>query len=244
MAGLLTTAPEYPQIRWTATPWLVSTVIHTLIVSGIVGASLFYLGELPETRSLTSIAVFSVPAPPPPEPTVTPAASTPRPEAPPPPAATQVPVEAPATITAEPPAPPSLGGVAGGISVGAPGGIAWHSGIPGGIAALAPPPAPVRPSGPVRVGGDIKAPELIQQVQPQYPPVALQARLGGSVIVEAVVDEQGRVVKTTIVKSTAGFFEGAALKAVREWRYRPMVLDGQPVSFILNVTVDFRIGGR
>jgi periplasmic protein TonB len=132
------------------------------------------------------------------------------------------------------------GGVPGGVEGGVPGGVV--GGVVGGLPTAAPPPAPAV----VRIGGNIKAPKLVHSVQPVYPQVALHARLSGFVIVEAQVGVDGRVQSVRVVQSAA-LFDEAAVEAVKQWRYVPLLLNGAPTPFILTVTVQFNLlapGGR
>jgi TonB family protein len=94
--------------------------------------------------------------------------------------------------------------------------------------------------GPVRVGGVVRPPLKVVHVAPVYPPLALAARVQGTVVLDCVIDEQGRVASVSILRSLP-VLEAAAETAVRQWRYRPTLLDGAPVSVLLTVTVEFRL---
>ena len=126
------------------------------------------------------------------------------------------------------------GGVPGGVEGGVPGGVV--GGVVGGLPEAPPPEAP----GPVRVGGHVKEPAKIRHINPVYPKLALQARVQGIVIVEAVIDAKGRVVNANILRGLP-MLDQAALDAVRQWIYTPTLLDGVPSSVIMTVTVTFRI---
>ena len=131
--------------------------------------------------------------------------------------------------------PPGMpGGVLGGESGGIPGGIL------GGISGVPPPPpgaiAPI--PGLVRVGGNIKRPKEIYAPAPEFPSVARHAKITGVVLLDAVIDEHGNVVKLHAVKGN-GLLIDAALKAVAQWRYEPTYLDGVPVAVEMEVEVDF-----
>lgn len=107
------------------------------------------------------------------------------------------------------------------------------------------PPAPPRDrpimSGDfVRVGGDIKEPKKIRHVAPVYPDVALQARVQGVVILEAMIDTAGDVIDATILRSVA-LLDQAAVDAVRQWRFTPTLVNGAPVNVIMTVTVNFTL---
>jgi protein TonB len=80
----------------------------------------------------------------------------------------------------------------------------------------------------------------VRSVAPVYPELALQARIRGMVILEAQVGPDGRVTSVRIVHS-APVFEEAAIEAVKQWRYAPLLLNGAPTPFILTVTVNFNL---
>ena len=125
------------------------------------------------------------------------------------------------------------GGVPGGMPGGVPGGIV------GGVvvASVAVPPAPIVP---VRVGGEIKEPKKIRHVNPIYPDVAVAAHVHGNVVLECLVDPQGRVTEVTLLRGVS-ILNSAAIDAVKQWRYTATLKDGVPVSVILTVTVTFQL---
>jgi protein TonB len=92
----------------------------------------------------------------------------------------------------------------------------------------------------VRIGGEIAQPKLIQQVQPVYPATAVQSRVSALVILEAEVDTRGYV-KTVKVLRGHPLFDESAIEAVKQWRYQPLLLNGEPTGFILTVTVNFNL---
>src|SRR5262249_46185304 len=97
----------------------------------------------------------------------------------------------------------------------------------------------------LRVGGDVKAPVAINRIDPQYTELARRARASGFVIVEAIIDQDGNVtdahIVATLVKPAPFGLDQAALEAVRRWRFKPGTLNGQPVSVIYDLTVNFRL---
>jgi protein TonB len=97
----------------------------------------------------------------------------------------------------------------------------------------------VEPPKRVRVGGDIRAPRKINHVNPAYPPLARSAGVGGIVILECVIDRDGRVRSVTVLR---GFplLNDAATDAVRQWTYTPTLLNGVPVEVVMTVTVNFQ----
>jgi protein TonB len=105
--------------------------------------------------------------------------------------------------------------------------------------------APALPSAggvsqPVRVGGNIRAPMQIRRVNPVYPEIAQAARVQGVVILEAVIDEQGRVSTARILRSIP-LLDQAAIDAVLQWEYTQTLLNGAPVPVIMTVTVQFTL---
>ena len=91
---------------------------------------------------------------------------------------------------------------------------------------------------PYRVGGPIRPPAKIKNVAPVYPEPARNARVQGVVILEALVDRQGRVESVRVLRSIP-LLDNAAIAAVRQWRYSPLMLNGQPERFVLTVTLSF-----
>ena len=92
------------------------------------------------------------------------------------------------------------------------------------------------------MGGQIKEPALIYRVEPVYPGVAVSANVEGTVILEAIVDQEGRVESVRVLRSVS-VLDRAAVEAVKQWRYSPVILNGIPEKFILTVAVTFRLEG-
>lgn len=105
-------------------------------------------------------------------------------------------------------------------------------------------PAPTWTEGdpPLRIGGDIKEPKKIKDVRPVYPDIALNARVQGIVIIEAQIDRDGRVSNARVIRPVA-LLDDAALEAVMQWEFEPVLLNGQPVPVIMTVTVNFTLPG-
>jgi len=93
---------------------------------------------------------------------------------------------------------------------------------------------------PVRAIGEIKPPKLVKQVDPTYPEIARQARVEGIVILESVTDIYGRVQNIRVLRSIP-LLDQAAIDAVRQWVYEPMVINGRPRGVIFTVTVRFTL---
>lgn len=243
---------------------MVATVAGHVVVLGVVALLPFVRADQPPPppETLTFVAP-AVPGPPPPPPAPAAARPAPRPVATsgstvlrkPAPALQVIPapVEAPSDIGREtevepPPAPrgsevdPHFDRAAGGGEGGVPGGIV--GGVVGGLGASAapppppPPPPPPEPKRPVRVGGQVATPALLSRVAPTFPEVAARAGVRGVVILDATVDKAGRVESIRVVRSVPQL-EKAAIDAVKQWRYSPLLLNGQPTPFIVTVTVSF-----
>jgi periplasmic protein TonB len=140
-------------------------------------------------------------------------------------------------------APPDLGGAVGGVPGGVVGGEI--GGLAGGVfgsTGTAAPPPPSRPQPTkrvVRASSLLKPPRQTYSIDPQYPALARQAHISGTVVVEALIDEHGNVVQAHAV-SGHPLLLPAALGAVLQWKYEPTSLNGQPVSVQLKVEVIFR----
>lgn len=104
-----------------------------------------------------------------------------------------------------------------------------------------PPPPPEPPAGPLRVGGDVKAPVISHREEPEYTEIARQARVQGVVIVEAIIDKNGNVDAVKVVKGLPMGLSEAAVRAVRQWKFKAGTLNGQPVDTIFNLTVNFKL---
>ena len=127
-------------------------------------------------------------------------------------------------------------GVSGGVAGGVPGGIV------GGVLEE-PSVVPPAPPAPVRVGGDVKAPRVVHEVAPIYPLLARNARLTAVIIMEVQVDDTGRVVSVKVLRGDP-LFDQAAIESVRQRRYEPLVLSGQPWPFVSTVVMQFNISNR
>jgi protein TonB len=92
---------------------------------------------------------------------------------------------------------------------------------------------------PLRIGGQIKAPTKIKDVQPVYPAIAQSARVAGTVTIEATIGPDGKVIDAKVVRSIP-MLDQAALDAVRQWEYTPTLLNGVPVPVLITVTINFK----
>jgi len=104
-----------------------------------------------------------------------------------------------------------------------------------------PPPPPPVPSGPLRVGGDVKAPVVSNRAEPTYTEAARKARVAGTVVIEAVIDKNGNVDRVRVVKGLPAGLSEQAENAVKKWKFKPGTLNGQAVDTIFNLTVTFKL---
>src|SRR6266852_8194916 len=231
---------------WTV---MISFIAQILALSVAVLLPMIYFDVLPRTQ-LT--ALFVAPPPPPPPP--------------PPPAAAPVkmvkviprqfdagrlmaPKSVPkevAMIKEEELPPPSasagvVGGVPGGVPGGTPGGVL--GGIIGSVPSAAPPPPPVEQKKTVqriRVGGQVQHANLIRQPKPVYPPLAKQARIQGVVRFNAIIGKDGTIQNLTLI-SGHPLLVPAAQEAVKQWLYKPTLLNGEPVEVATVIDVNFTL---
>jgi TonB family protein len=95
-------------------------------------------------------------------------------------------------------------------------------------------------TGGAQVGPDVQAPRKLHDVTPSYPAYARKARLGGTVVIDALIDRAGLVGRSTVLRSAPGL-DGPALDAVSQWVYAPAIVKGEPVTVNLVVTVRFAV---
>ena len=95
------------------------------------------------------------------------------------------------------------------------------------------------PAAPLPIGGDVKPAELIKSVPPQYPAIARTQRVSGKVQIDALIDASGNVASAKVLSGPT-LLHAAALDAVKQWKYKPAMLDGEATSMHLTVTVEFR----
>jgi protein TonB len=103
-----------------------------------------------------------------------------------------------------------------------------------------PPPPPPAPTPVYRVGSGIRPPQKIRDVAPRYPAIAQASRVEGIVILEALISEDGSVQDVRVLRGKP-LLDDAATDAVRQWRFTPTLLNGQPVPVVMTVTVSFSL---
>ena len=94
---------------------------------------------------------------------------------------------------------------------------------------------------PLIPGGEVSYPVLVHRVEPDYPRAAIATRSEGVVILEAIITASGAVEEVSLLKSANPLLDEAAVRAVRQWTYRPATLNGRAVRVRLTVTVTFAI---
>ena len=225
---------------------IVSTVFQMLLLGVMILIPLIYTEALPKAM-LTTFLVAPPPPPPPPPPAAAPVQRIVRPmaklmqsgklQAP-----TAIPKQVTMIKEEEMPdmgAVGVVGGVPGGIPGGQSGGVL--GGIIGGIGSSLPPPPKAAPAR-IRQGGNVQQARLINMVRPVYPPLAKQARISGTVRLHAIIAKDGTVIQLEVVQGHPLLVQ-SALDAVRQWRYQPTLLNGEPVEVDTTVDVVFSLGG-
>jgi periplasmic protein TonB len=117
------------------------------------------------------------------------------------------------------------------------GGIISSSPRPVAVPRLSEPPPTVQR---VRISPGVTKGQLIYRVEPAYPPLAQQARIQGVVVLTAIIDKAGNIQHLQVV-SGHPLLVPAAIEAVKQWRYKPFLLSGQPVEVETTVTVSFHV---
>jgi protein TonB len=224
----------------------ISTMVQMLLLGVMVLVPLIYTEALPKAM-LTTFLVAPPPPPPPPPPAAAPVQKVVRPmaklmqsgklQAP-----TAIPKQV--TMIKEEEQAPDMGvGVVGGVPGGIPGGQSGGvlGGIIGGVVSTLPPPPKAAPAR-IRQGGNVQQAKLINMVRPVYPPLAKQARISGTVRLHAIIAKDGSVIQLEVVGGHPLLVQ-SALDAVRQWRYQPTLLNGEPVEVDTTVDVVFSLGG-
>ncbi len=231
-----------PNPKKTNKPWTVvlSMVFQTAFLAVLILIPLIYTEALPKTMMATLLV-----APPPPPP-------------PPPPPIAQVvhvkpqvhlmdagklvtPKVIPKDIKIIKEDAPDMsagmtGGVVGGVAGGQMGGVI--GGVIGGVGGAPPPPKPTQTR--IRQGGNVTAAKLVNKVQPQYPPLARQTRISGTVRLHAIIGKSGQVEQLEVMSGHPLLVQ-AALDAVRQWKYQPTQLNGEPVEVDTTIDVIFSL---
>jgi len=219
-----------------------SFTLQCLLIAILILIPLIYTDALPKTQLMTFLVAPSPPPPPPP----------------PPVAAVKVvkmqselingqlrqPTKIPQRVQMikEEEAPPDLG--AGGVPGGVPGGIPGGSagGVIGGIVSSTANLPKVATPQRIRVSSGVSTGLLIRKVTPNYPPLAKQARIQGAVVLQAEISKEGTIQNLQLI-SGHPMLAPAAIEAVKQWRYKPYLLNGEPVAVETQVVVNFSLSG-
>ncbi|HXP78373.1 MAG TPA: energy transducer TonB [Verrucomicrobiae bacterium] len=237
--------------RRSAFDWVASIGIHSAILAVLLILPLYFTAGLDSQKlNLTFLAAPATPlAAPPPPPMISSAAPRPARTAP-------ARIFSPGQLTAPsfipkavattpgngaPPPDEALVGVPGGIPGGQEGGV-FGGMLGGALKTVSAPASPVaeRPKAPVRVGGAVKPPRLLFGPDPEYPILAKLSHLSGVVVIEAVIDEHGKVTGMRLI-SGHPLLVPSALNAVSKRMYEPTVVDGEPTPVDLRVEVGFSL---
>jgi periplasmic protein TonB len=231
-----------PRSRWAAVG---AVAFQALVLATLVVAPLLYTDPLPKREVLTRLYLQ------PPAAAVGNATKLRAPTAPSSSISTPTStgILAPVQRTRETLPPPVgttsgvVGGVPGGMVGGVPGGV--FSGMLNSapsVPALAKPSVLPTPAKRIRVAARVAEANLIHDVPPQYPPEAGRARIEGTVVLMALIDKDGTV-KDVRVESGLPLLAQAAIDAVKQWRYKPYLMDGEPVEVDSRITINFTLSG-
>ena len=222
-----------------------SIIFQCLVIGALLIVPLLFTEALPMHQLLTFL-VAPPPPPPPPPPAATPAVKvvqtdmlnngqlrTP----------TRIPRKVEMIREDEAPPPAMAGGVVGGIPGGIPGG--QLGGVIGGIISStsnssAPIVPKLEPIKRVHISQGVTKGMIVNKIEPTYPRIAVEARVTGIVLPKAIISKEGEIKELQVI---SGHFllVPAAMDAVKQWRYRPFLLNGQPVEVETNITVTFQI---
>jgi periplasmic protein TonB len=234
--------PTHTHKSWTVAA---SAILQAVIVGVFILIPLLVTEALPKEMVATWITAPAPPPPPPPPPPkvqvvrqkIVPMIQQGKLMAP-----TVIPKKV--NIIKEEAVPPDVGavGVVGGVPGGMPGGSA--GGVLGGIigGTGGGPPPPPKTVERIRVGGNVQQANLIHQVMPVYPEIAKTAHIQGTVILHAIIAKDGTVQELQYI-SGPPLLMRSAMDAVRQWRYRPTLLNGEPVQVDTTISVVFTLGG-
>lgn len=214
-----------------------SIALHAVVIAAVLVVQIFAVGPLPVPHrpvifeELRLVKLVDIPLPPPPRRVSTDPAPTVSPNA--------APLQEPTSIRTE----TGLEGTR--MSVAASDAVVGVERGSLGFDAVStvervPPPPPPAPQKPVRLHAGMQAPGKIVHIDPVYPAIAQTARVQGIVILEAIIDARGFVKSVSVLRSIQ-LLDQAAVDAVRQWRFTPALLNGEPVPVVMTVTVNFKL---
>ncbi len=223
----------------------VAFVLEILFIGILVLLPLIFTEALPTKQLMTMLTAPPPPPPPPPPPAAAPVVvkkiqseldngqlRTP----------TAIPKKVQMIKEDEPPPSAGPAGVVGGVPGGVPGGA--MGGVLGSVMSSVPTAVPKAATPQrVRVSQGVSQGLLIHKVQPSYPPLARQARIQGTVVLQALIGKDGNIQNLHVV-SGHPMLTNSALEAVKEWKYKPYYLNGEPVEVETTINVNFTLSGE
>jgi protein TonB len=223
----------------------ISLVLEFLLLGVLVLLPLIFTEALPRQQLMTMLTAPPPPPPPPPPPAAAPVIvkkvqteldngqlRTP----------TAIPKKIQMIKEDEPPPSAGPAGVVGGVPGGVPGGA--MGGVLGSVMSSVPTAVPKAATPQrVRVSQGVSQGLLMKKVTPQYPPLAKQARIQGVVVLQALIGKDGSIQNLHVV-SGHPMLTNAALEAVKEWKYKPYYLNGEPVEVETTINVNFSLSGE
>jgi protein TonB len=226
-------------------PWatVFSFVVQVGLVFVMILIPLIYTEALPKQQLMTFLVAPPPPPPPPPPPAAQPVVKMQKVVSELDNGELRTPTKIPKKIliAKDEEQPVASTGVVGGVPGGVPGG--QMGGVIGGIISSTPVAVPkVATPQRVRVSAGVTEGLLIHKVQPVYPPLARSARIQGQVVLQAVIGKDGTIQGLHAV-SGHPMLTPAAIDAVKQWRYKPYFLNGEPVEVDTQITVNFTLAG-
>ncbi|HTZ82372.1 MAG TPA: TonB family protein [Candidatus Acidoferrales bacterium] len=224
---------------------VVAFLLEAMIIGVMVLIPLIFTEALPKQQLMTFLVAPPPPPPPPPPPAAAPVKivkqiqtdivngelRTP----------TKIPKKIQMIKEDEAPPPIASTGVVGGVPGGIPGGS--MGGVIGSVLSTTPVAVPkIATPQRVRVSSGVQSGLLIRKVAPSYPPLARQARIQGTVILQAQISKEGTIQNLQLI-SGHPMLAPAAIEAVKQWRYKPYLLNGEPVEVETTVQVNFTLAG-
>jgi protein TonB len=229
-------------------PWatLLSFLLQAMLVGVLVLIPLIYTDALPKQQLMGYLVAPPPPPPPPPPPAATQVVRVVRPTSEIDNGQLKAPTAIPkkiAIIREDDAPPPSTGGVAGMEGLGGASG-GQVGGVLGGIISSTAPVAVPKAATPqrIKVSSGVSTGLLIHKTLPLYPPLAKQARIQGAVVLQAVIGKDGSIENLHAVSGHPMLIQ-SAIDAVRQWKYKPYMLNGEAVEVDTQVTVNFTLAG-
>ncbi len=224
----------------------ISFILQILLIGVLVLLPLVFTEALPKQQLMTFLVAPPPPPPPPPPPAAVPEVKIVKPRqsdldngqlrTP-----TAIPKKVAMIKEDEPPPSTGVAGVVGGVPGGVPGGA--MGGVLGGIIGNTPTVVPKAATPQrVRVSQGVSQGLLVHQVRPVYPALARQARIQGTVVLQAVISKDGSIEGLHLV-SGHPMLAPAAIEAVKQWKYKPYFLNGEPVKVETTINVNFTLAG-